>query len=353
MNEEKKAIENEINQIADKKEKSKVLLMDIYAPQEGDYVITISYLVRGAGWSPAYDLRVDSSEGDLFIDYIASIRQTTGEDWKDVPLILTTQKPAPGGVIPELKPWYLDVYGLKSVILEHGLPLLGTGAIISPSGAKDRYKLPEPVIELTSVSFSIPYRIDVPSDGEPHRVAIASSKADAEIKYYSVPKKTASVFAIAQAKNPFAFTMLPGPANVFLDGRFVSSSNFSKPVVTDEKISFPLGIDEGIKIERKLEKKFTEYSGAFTKNTIINYEYSITITNGKRRDIDVEVKDQFPVSKNEKIKVKLKEPLPTDAEITQDGFILWKFVLRNAETKKLFIKFTVEYPKDLVISGLE
>lgn len=127
--------------------------------------------------------------------------------------------------------------------------------------------------------------------------------------------------------------MLSGPFNIVLDGRFVNSSTFEKTFIPEDKILFGLGVDEGIKIDRKLDKKFTEYSGTFTKNAVINYEYSINITNGKSSDINIEIKDHYPVSKNEKIKVELKEPQKSEAEISEDGLIIWKLTLRKAETK--------------------
>ncbi|MGB9716757.1 MAG: DUF4139 domain-containing protein [Thermodesulfovibrionales bacterium] len=345
----------EINQIAGEKEKSKEVLISLDAPAPTDGMMIISYLVEGAGWSPVYDVRVDSNIPTLSIDYIASIRQSTGEDWKGISLTLTTQKPVTTGKIPELNPWYLDIYSPPPFVYK-GAMLREKSVIpeeLPPEEEEQTYELPEAITELTSVSFSIPYRVDIPSDGEPHRIVIATSRADAEIKYYSVPKLLRSAIATVSSKNPFSFPMLSGEVNLFLDGRYVNSSFLEKPVVPEDKILLSPGIDEGIKIERKLDRKFTEYSRTFTKSTVVNYEYSIVITNGKGRDINIEVKDHAPVSRNEKIKVELKEPLRTDAEISEDGIILWRLKLNKGETKRLSIKFAVEYPRDLRITGFE
>lgn len=355
LKEERKEIENEIAQIAHEKEKSKEIVINIDAARDGEGLIALSYLVEGAGWSPAYDIRIDSNTGRLSIDYLASIRQSTGEDWKNVSMSLTTQRPVPQGDIPELAPWYLDIYTPPPVIYKGAI--LREKALIPeeiPQGEEEQeYQIPETVSEITSVSFAIPYKVDLPSDGQPHRIVLATGKAEAEIKYYSAPKLLRAAIATATLKNPFSFPMLSGPVNIFLDGRFVNSSAFEKTIIPEDKILLGLGVDEGIKIDRKLDKKFTEYSGTFTKNTVINYEYSINITNGKSSDINIEIKDHYPVSKNEKIKVELKEPQKSEAEISGDGLIIWKLTLRKAETKKLFIKFTVEHPRDLRISGLE
>jgi len=63
--------------------------------------------------------------------------------------------------------------------------------------------------------------------------------------------------------------------------------------------------------------------------------------------------DQFPVSRNEKIKVDLDAPKKDEAKIAEDGLILWNLRLAPHEKKTLNIKFSVEHPKDLKITGLE
>lgn len=359
LKEERKAIENELDQIAHEEEKSKEIVIKMDTSRDGECLMVLSYLVKDAGWSPAYDVRVDSNTGRLSIDYLANINQSTGEDWKNVSMSLTTQRPAPQGDIPELAPWHLDIYTpppppaiyyKTPEILRKDAPIPEE---IPQEEEEQEYQIPEPVSETTSVSFPIPYKVDIPSDGQSHRIVLATARAEGEIKYYSVPKLLGTAIATSTFKNPFSFPMLAGPVNIFLDGRFVNSSKFKKTIIPEDKILVGLGVDEGIKIDRKLDRKFTEYSGTFSKNRVINYEYSITITNGKNRDIDIEIKDHHPVPKNEKIKVELKAPQRSEAEISEDGLILWKLTLKKAETKKLFIKFTVEHPRDLIISGLE
>ena len=62
--------------------------------------------------------------------------------------------------------------------------------------------------------------------------------------------------------------------------------------------------------------------------------------------------DQFPLSQNEKIKIKLEAPDEKIAEIDELNNIHWRLVLPAGETQTLPLKFEVEYPKDLQISGL-
>ena len=141
--------------------------------------------------------------------------------------------------------------------------------------------------------------------------------------------------------------------NVFLDNKFVSSSSSDKTISADEDIKLSLGIDEGIRIERKLKKKFTEYLGVISKETKVNYEYEHELVNTRDKEVSITINDNYPVSRNEKIKVALDVPKKDESEISDEGIITWKVKLAPGEKKKLALKFRVEYPKELNVTGLE
>lgn len=66
-------------------------------------------VISGALWTPFYDLRARLShtkkeDSTITVHYRASIRQATGEDWKDVALTLSTASPFVGTSLPTLDP---------------------------------------------------------------------------------------------------------------------------------------------------------------------------------------------------------------------------------------------------------
>ena len=62
----------------------------------------LRYLVNNASWSPSYNLRGPESRDAVQLEYLASIRQTSGEDWKDVKMTLSTASPSLVSEPPEL-----------------------------------------------------------------------------------------------------------------------------------------------------------------------------------------------------------------------------------------------------------
>lgn len=79
---------------------------------------SLSYFVQNAGWLPTYDIRVESISQPINLGFKANVYQYTGEDWKDVKLILSNANPKKNGNAPTLKTWiwgtnnnYSDYYG--------------------------------------------------------------------------------------------------------------------------------------------------------------------------------------------------------------------------------------------------
>ncbi len=68
----------------------------------------ISYFVTSAGWSPLYDFRVVDINKPLNLVYNANIFQTTGEDWENVNLTLSTNRPSLTNKKPELNTWFIN-----------------------------------------------------------------------------------------------------------------------------------------------------------------------------------------------------------------------------------------------------
>jgi uncharacterized protein (TIGR02231 family) len=353
LNKEKTNLENELKGYGKRKERTKGISILLYSKKDSRGIIEVSYLVQGAGWRSGYDLRTNSITGRYVVEYIAMIFQNSGEDWKDAELRVSTQRPASFRDIPDQRPWYVDKLERREVLpfLKKGLEL-ARGAPDVEKKAEEIEITPRVEEELAAVNFILPEGINIPSDGKPHRIVLATKDKETAIRYTTVPRISPYAYLKAEFENPLAYPILPGKMKIYLDGRFVGEILLNKTLYPGEKREIPLGIDESIKIERKLTKKFTEYQGTFTKETAISYEYMTEITNGKSKEIEVELKDNLPVSRNEKIKIEVKEPKDR-ALIKEDGSYIVLLKLKPHETYRLKTSFTVIFPREWEIKGVE
>lgn len=71
-------------------------------------MFSLRYVVRSAGWSPQYDIRVGRLSEPLSLAYKANVYQSTGEDWMDVALELSSGDPQQSALMPQLAIWHLD-----------------------------------------------------------------------------------------------------------------------------------------------------------------------------------------------------------------------------------------------------
>ncbi|HRH70115.1 MAG TPA: mucoidy inhibitor MuiA family protein [Flavobacteriales bacterium] len=84
------------------------VVVEVSANAAVEGTLVVKYLVRSAGWSPNYDIRVADITKPLQLTYKAQVFQNTGEDWNKVQLALSSGDPDKDATMPELYPWRLD-----------------------------------------------------------------------------------------------------------------------------------------------------------------------------------------------------------------------------------------------------
>jgi TonB-dependent SusC/RagA subfamily outer membrane receptor len=115
------ALAEKIQEQIDEEQKKNVntsgrLTLQLSAAIEGRCDLTVTYIAQNASWSPCYDVRVENTNSPLKLVYKAKVVQTTGIDWKQVKLSLSTSTPAQWGNAPSLVSWFLGYMNPESVM---------------------------------------------------------------------------------------------------------------------------------------------------------------------------------------------------------------------------------------------
>ncbi|HOW84553.1 MAG TPA: mucoidy inhibitor MuiA family protein [Candidatus Aminicenantes bacterium] len=114
----------------------KAVLVDVDVTKAGTEKLSLSYVVPGVTWSPSYDIRIDSQKDEATLTYQALVSQTTGEDWNNVQLFLSTAEPALQSRPRRLEAWRVDTAsgerGAVSCFVtdSQGTPLAGATVIL-------------------------------------------------------------------------------------------------------------------------------------------------------------------------------------------------------------------------------
>jgi hypothetical protein len=442
--------------------REKQVFVQLDVAKEGKLDLEISYLIQNASWEPLYDLRALTSEKKVELTYNAMVWQNTGEEWKDITLVLSTAQPIVGGSEPTLATWFIDVYGgTKGAIqgfvrdIASGEALRGANifienttrvgttnadgffviqdvepgdyslrvsfigyktktvrASVAPyqttrvditmdvmavdvSGITATAERPRHVAHatsdmrvanqeatlhvrggrtgetanleggaavgfdsarlqsgVTSTAFQIGAKATVPSNNSKRKVTITVASLAADFRYSSVPKIQPRAYFKTNVQNTTAFPFLDGSMSVFVDDDYVSNSKMPA-VMPGERFDASLGVDDGIRVERKLVNKLTETSGFFSKSKKTTYDIVITVENLKKTAEKITVQDNMPVSRHEKIRVEIESPKENELKPTAEGVLVWMLELKPNEKRELRLRFSIEYPTDMTVSAME
>lgn len=379
---EKKELHNKIIAVQEKirtispnnNRATKTIIVEVEVTKSGEFVLLPQYVITGAMWYPQYDIRVNTENNSVQLEYRAMVQQRTGEDWNNIELALSTARPDMKGEMPELSAWYVNIFAPevfgnvsggrsqdRNRPLKKALNLNQRQLLNDVKTEKERSDEFAPVMEepvasvetqTTSVLLRIPTKSTIPSDNVSHKVTVAIEKLKAAFVYTSTPKLSQFAYLKALIENTSEVPLLAGNINVFSDEDFVSTTSI-ETIVPNEKFYVYLGIDPTIKIERKLVNKFTETTGTFSKNNKISYEYTFTLENTKKTAQTIFVYDQLPLSQNEQITIEQLEPKEKELKPNEEGFLIWKNELQPKEKKTWKLKYSIEYPPNVRISGAE
>ncbi len=75
----------------------------------GPATLTLTYLVRGAQWTPTWDLQLQPDTNTVNLSLAGMVSQSSGEDWANATLLLSTAIPSHAVKVPKLSTWKIGV----------------------------------------------------------------------------------------------------------------------------------------------------------------------------------------------------------------------------------------------------
>jgi uncharacterized protein (TIGR02231 family) len=338
------------------------VVVEISSTVDVPATFTITYFVGNAGWLPAYDLRAKGVGQPIELMMKAQVSNNTGEDWDKVGLSLNSGNPTLGGVMPAMNPWTLYVYQprvLQEVAIRSSRTRDAEGYFAPPPSAamNDAVQLKQEEAasyqwasaitpRTTTTEYSIATPFTIPSDGKPHTVGVQTQSIAATYKHYATPKLDKDAFLYARTTGWEDLNLLPGEANVFFEGTFVGQS-FLQLDQPKDTLDISLGRDKGVVVERVKRKTTNEKAIVGGKRTI-TVGWDLTVRNTKGTAVDLEVRDQYPLSPQSEIEVKLTDKGGATVD-DQKGLLTWNQRIEPRATKKLGFSYEVKHPKDLPV----
>jgi uncharacterized protein (TIGR02231 family) len=348
-----------INTKKEEKASKGKLILQVMNDVAGIVNLDINYITNSATWTPFYDLRADNIKDPINMMYKAQVTQNSGIDWKKVKLTLSSGNPNQNNVAPILQAWFLR-YGYPMNDFNDQNPksnmVVVSGKLGIPSESIKELTQTASISNYTTikenqlnVSFDIDIPYDILSNGKIHSVALKEIKLPASYKYYAAPRVDKEAFLLAEINEYSKYNLLPGEANIIFEGLYVGKTTIN-PNQTSDTLNLSMGRDKKISIKREkvVDKSGIKFLSSYKEQT---FTFDLTIRNNKKEDVQLLLKDQYPLSTDKEISIELLDDGKAKVN-AETGILTWDLKLQANETKKIRISYKVRYPKDKIIDNL-
>jgi uncharacterized protein (TIGR02231 family) len=335
--------------------------IDLAAAAATRTTLRVTYAVRNARWTPLYDARLDTGAKDrkaaLELVRRAEITQTTGEDWSNVALGVSTVRTARGGNAPDLNslivqypqvPRPLAAGAVSDFARPRSMP---APMALVPEQVAKRADEQEATVEVGGfqTTFKIPGRVSVGASEGAKSLRISTATIAPDLVIRSAPVLDPTAFLEASFKQSEDAPLLPGRVAIYRDGMFVGRGKMAA-ASKDETIRLGFGADDKVKIERAVIKRNEGSAGLIvTTSKTDERSFKTSVRNGHDFPIRIAIEDQLPVSENEDIQVEmLPSATPPTATNVRDrrGVLEWAFEAKPGEVRDIAFGWRVRWPKD-------
>ncbi|MCD6579528.1 DUF4139 domain-containing protein, partial [bacterium] len=345
-----------LSKIVSQKKIDRRIYITGYAYLKKNFTFKVKYIAYSASWSPSYRLYLSSNKKDIKMEYYAKVSQRTGENWKNVSLILSTSMPNYSLKSPIITSQYL-----RNIVYRNKYTLGGRKKSAYKSSrpaamAMDKEESLDASIGVTAApaiienAYTVEYRTkakySVPSDNSSKNVYLQSQTIKGKTIYTTVPRLDKKVYAQIKSENKGIAPVLPGKVSIYYGQNYIGEY-YLKNILPGEKFSMDLGPVNYFKVKFKLLKRKYSPSTLVSAKKKYTLKYEMSISNISGNNYEVIVYDRIPVSQDSKIVVKKIDITPTGYEINKDtGIIKWKLNIKSKNKIKGNISYEVVCPKN-------
>lgn len=344
---------------------TKTVTVDLRSETPGAFDLAVSYVIDAASWSPVWDARLDTDRQTIALSLHGSVEQTSGEDWTDVALALSTAQPSRGIHVPDLPSQYLDIVrplprAAAPTAKARAEEMRAMGAMqdaLEDTAASLDVELKAAGVRqgLLAATFTAPRRESVDSSGTARRAFLSTFPLTAELTRLAAPRLDERAVLIAKAVNESGPVLLPGPVNLFLDDELTGQTVLPLIPPGDE-VKLAFGPDERVKVERHMIERKHETTGVFSKEDLYRYRLRTIVKNLYPAPVTVTILDQVPISRDETISVTVLDgsTKPTEPDDpTKPGVRRYTYTLPPNGEQAIDLSYEVRFPKGQMVGGLD
>ncbi len=314
--------------------------IDLVADAAGEVAILASYVVPGAAWRPYHRATLAREPAKLEWETTACVWQATGEDWRDVELACSLERPSLGVEPPSLGDDELHTRKrAESVVVEvrdQGIQTTGLGG--------GEAQVPGIDDGGTGLVLRATGRVTIVADGAPHRISVAKFAAPAQISLVAMPLASPWVHVRARVVNSGAGPLLAGPIDLIMASGYVGRGEIGF-VAPGEKAYVGFGTESDVRVHRS-ETRERDEAGLLGGWNVQTVRVAVRLSNLSAQRREIVVTERIPISEVEQVDVQLGAAdayLLGDSDEPSGGDEITQVTARAIDERGL-ITWSVELP---------
>jgi hypothetical protein len=327
------------------------LLIDLVADAAGDATLTASYVVPGAAWRPYHRAQLARESGKLDWQTSACVWQATGEDWNDVELVCSLERPSLGVEPPSLsddelrarkKPDSVVVEAREQEQQDTGL---GGGPLQVPG-------IDDGGLGLRLVAGHVTVR----ADGTPHRVPVGGFSGPAQVSLVGIPLRSPWVHVRARITNTGAVPLLAGPVDLIMASGYVGRAEIGF-VAPNEQFHIGFGPEPDVRMHRDEVRESDE--AKLIGWNVRTIRIAVRLSNLGTQKREVTITERIPISEVEQVEVQASAPdayeLDEDtAQVTartldDNGLVSWAVELPPLGRRVVTLEYKVKSQRSVAV----
>ncbi|MGP4788847.1 mucoidy inhibitor MuiA family protein [Psychrobacter sp. 1Y11] len=322
--------------------------------------LKLHYQVRGASWQPTYQARLNTDNKQLSITASAIIAQQTGENWQNVPLILSSVNPNQNatGQLPYVQRLSLYDEQQQAKVARYAQPMMEAPVVVvsadeSAGAMANMAPLPSFAVSQQNkngiTEYRLPQRISIPSDGRHVRTVIDEQAGTSKLWIRSTPSAELAGYWYASA--PFLTpAWVDGSLQLYRDDNYIGRTRYSYQLLKEQGIGF--GIDNNMLVKQLVDEDKQGEKGAFNRTQTLTKTEAYQFTNKHNKTVNLKVLGSEPISRDDNLKVTVTHTPPVSVHDwnSNQGVVAWDFNLAPQQSQVLQTTSQVSYPanKELV-----
>ena len=254
-------------------------------------------------------------------------------------------------IVSQRRERYLEMVWVREVTREIDVVGLIDGAVTSAQRTGRSGPPPRHHLATSQGGFDYVYAadgvVDIPADGEFHGLPLMTRSAPIELGYVVVPRESTDVFRHVKLKNPLDAPLLPGPADIYVGGDYLLSTDLRLAAPRGE-VKIGLGVEQAIKVARNTSYA-EETAGLMGGSLSLRHEVVIDVANRRERAINIEVQERLPTlrEREDEIQLDVVAVEPGWAPFEPEEYALkgghrWLVQVPGGQQKKLRVVYVIK-----------